>query len=326
MNASALPFDYCLDLRGEDTDWRRIAESGQMFRWHAVGDGWLICDGDAFFFIQSQSTGGNGSLNVRANRPVEDLHHLLRLDVRVNEVLQTILERGPEFAACLPKVSGLRLLRPLSPSESFLSFLCASNNNVLRIRQLVGKLEAMGEKVGEFQHEEVRRTLFAFPTVSRVAECSEEELRSAGFGYRGKTIPFACRELLRLAGGDESRAFAQLKTAGYDEAWRALAALPGIGRKLADCICLFALDQGESVPIDTHIWAALTRLYYPDWAGLAVTESRYRIGTDTFRERFGELSAWAQQLLFVESLEGKLTRNSSPEDVSRPRKARSQKA
>jgi len=297
-----------------------------MFRWHAVGGGWLICDGGAFFFIQPHSLAADGSVLVFANRPVEDLRCLLRLDVRAEDVLQAILERGPEFAACLPKVSGLRLLRPLSPTESFLSFLCASNNNVLRIRQLVGKLEAMGEAVGEFDYEDTKRTLRSFPTVARVADCSEVELRSAGFGYRGKTIPLACRELLRLGEGSEDRAFTQLKVAGYQHAWRALSELPGIGRKLADCICLFALDQGESVPIDTHIWAALTRLYYPDWTGLAVTDSRYRIGTDTFRERFGELSAWAQQLLFVESLEGKLTRNSSREGASRPRKARSQKA
>lgn len=293
-----------------------------MFRWHATDRGWLICDGDTFFHVQPTQD----HVRVEANRPVGDLQSLLRFDVRVEEVLREILERGPEFAACLPKVSGLRLLRPISAGESFLSFLCASNNNVLRIRQLVAKLEAMGEPIGNVSFLDFHRPLIAFPKVLRIAECSEEELRELGFGYRGKTIPTACRELLRMGSGDEQKAFQQLKTAGYQHAWRELAELPGIGRKLADCICLFALDQGESVPIDTHIWAALTRLYYPDWAGLAVTESRYRVGTDTFRERFGELSAWAQQLLFVESLEGKLTRNSSREGVSRPGKARSQKA
>lgn len=321
MNSTPLPLQYELPLVGEQIDWRRLAESGQMFRWHATDRGWLICDGDAFFHVQP----AQDQVQVKANRPVEDLQSLLRFDVRVEAVLQAILERGPEFAACVPKVSGLRLLRPLSATESFLSFLCASNNNVVRIRQLVAKLEAMGEPIGPPSVEDSHRPLIAFPKVSRIVECSEEELRGLGFGYRGKTIPLACRELLTMGSGDEDRAFQQLKTAGYQNAWRALAELPGIGRKLADCICLFALDQGESVPIDTHIWAALTRLYYPDWAGLAVTDSRYRVGTDTFRERFGELSAWAQQLLFVESLEGKLTRNSSLEGASRPRKGRSQK-
>jgi len=319
---TGLTLSYSLSLEGEVTDWRRIAESGQMFRWHALENGWLICDGSAFFHLVPCGQ----QARVRSNRPVEDLQRLLRLDVKVEEVLQTILKRGPEFAECLPKVSGLRLLRPLSASESFLSFLCASNNNVVRIRQLVAKLEAMGEPVGAIHSETGERALISFPSVGRISQCSEEELRERGFGYRGKTIPLACYEILKMGSGDELKAFTQLKTAGYDNAWRALAELPGIGRKLADCICLFALDQGESVPIDTHIWAALTRLYYPDWAGLAVTDSRYRVGTDTFRERFGNLSAWAQQLLFVESLEGKLTRNSSPAAASRPRKARSQKA
>ena len=38
--------------------------------------------------------------------------------------------------------------------------------------------------------------------------------------------------------------------------------LSGIGGKVADCICLFALHQMDAFPVDTHIKKAL-ELHYP---------------------------------------------------------------
>ena len=42
-----------------------------------------------------------------------------------------------------------------------------------------------------------------------------------------------------------------------------LVRLPGIGGKVADCICLFALHQMDAFPVDTHIKKAL-ELHYPE--------------------------------------------------------------
>ena len=38
--------------------------------------------------------------------------------------------------------------------------------------------------------------------------------------------------------------------------------LSGIGGKVADCICLFALHQMDAFPVDTHIKKVL-ELHYP---------------------------------------------------------------
>jgi len=37
--------------------------------------------------------------------------------------------------------------------------------------------------------------------------------------------------------------------------------LPGVGRKVADCISLFSLDQCSIIPIDTHVWSIVSRDY-----------------------------------------------------------------
>ncbi|CAJ0942441.1 unnamed protein product [Ranitomeya imitator] len=50
-----------------------------------------------------------------------------------------------------------------------------------------------------------------------------------------------------------------LRLAPYEEAKSALCALPGVGAKVADCVCLMALDKPEAVPVDTHVWQIAKR-------------------------------------------------------------------
>ena len=47
----------------------------------------------------------------------------------------------------------------------------------------------------------------------------------------------------------------------YPEAREELLKLYGVGEKVADCICLFALHQMEAFPVDTHIRQALEKHY-----------------------------------------------------------------
>ena len=39
--------------------------------------------------------------------------------------------------------------------------------------------------------------------------------------------------------------------------------LPGVGAKVADCVCLMSLDKTEAVPVDTHVWQLTTKHYMP---------------------------------------------------------------
>ena len=58
-----------------------------------------------------------------------------------------------------------------------------------------------------------------------------------------------------IAAGDIS--LAELPEMEYGRAREELMKLPGIGRKVADCICLFALHQMDAFPVDTHIQKVL---------------------------------------------------------------------
>ena len=52
----------------------------------------------------------------------------------------------------------------------------------------------------------------------------------------------------------------------YEEARDELMKLKGVGRKVADCVCLMALDKHDIVPVDTHVFQVAARDYLPKFA------------------------------------------------------------
>jgi len=274
-----LDLDYCLT-------------SGQVFRWNRHSDGsWVGIDGYTWYHIKRTS---KGPLEVFSNNGQEALESFLRLDWNADEVVEQIIKNGPELEPYIGQLRGLRILRPSDPVEIFFCFLCSANNNLSRIVPMCKTLGKYGPLVGGIEGS----PFYVFPRPETIANIPEADLRAKGFGYRAATIPDVARQV--LARGETW--FGQVRQAGYEEAHKELLTIKGIGPKLADCICLFAFDMTEAVPLDTHIWQAFTRLYFPEWKGLAVTEKRYREATETFRQRFGKLAGWAHQYLFYDNV------------------------
>ncbi len=282
-------------------DLQLCLNSGQVFRWHKLPDGeWLGADGDHWFVVVPIA---EGELCVRSNARPEDFEHFFRLDWDAEAVEREVLARGPEMAPYLTELKGLRLLRPSDPVETLYSFLCTPNNNLKRIVQMVRCLAAYGPLMAEVQGEGVHR----FPGTETIASIPPLELRGKGFGYRGDTIPSVARQVIERGGDSWIRG---LKNEAYQDAHDQLCEIKGIGPKLADCICLFALHQNLAVPIDTHIWQAAVRLYFPELKEKSLTGTRYRMIGDALRCRFGELTGWAHQYLFYDNLLNWRTRES----------------
>lgn len=63
-----------------------------------------------------------------------------------------------------------------------------------------------------------------------------------------------------------------------------LCSLPGVGPKVADCVCLMSLDKHDAIPIDTHIWQIAVRDYLPHLKKMkTITDKSYReIGKDIY--------------------------------------------
>jgi len=131
---------------------------------------------------------------------------------------------------------------------------------------------------------------FAFPTLEQLAAVTEAQLRDAGFGYRAKYITGSVAALRARSEGEAW--LLGLRAAPFDEASDALSELPGIGPKVAACVCLFALDKHAAVPVDVHVWNLAVRDYLPHLAGRALTKPLHAVVMAAFVERFGEHAGW----------------------------------
>jgi 3-methyladenine DNA glycosylase/8-oxoguanine DNA glycosylase len=81
--------------------------------------------------------------------------------------------------------------------------------------------------------------------------------------------------------------------------------MPGVGRKVADCVALFSLDQVEAIPVDTHVWDIALRDYDPSLSlkgAKSITPSVYEEVGDVFRNRFTNKAGWAHSVLFAAEL------------------------
>jgi N-glycosylase/DNA lyase len=204
------------------------ATSGQVFRWGLLPDeGWLGVDGDHWYVVRTPQgratlawdryTGGNrdaerDALQTAERRPIyssrgedefevtsngtaEDFYRLILLDWNDDEVAAELVRLVPELKPYMAAMSGLRLMRPSDPVESFFSFLCSANNNLPRITSMVRHLATYGVPM-EAEELPVNR----FPSVRMLADIPAADLRARSFGYRADTITRIARELLERGG------------------------------------------------------------------------------------------------------------------------------
>lgn len=160
---------------------------------------------------------------------------------------------------------GLRVLKQ-DLWEMIVSFLISQNNNISRIRN---SIEAMcvrfGEEItvewpeaGALPSDFSFPRLYAFPAPEALCSGGLEGLSGLGLGYRDKYI----LKMAQRCCGEEGRAWLRkLEQCDYPGAVSLLLQEFGIGRKVADCICLFSLHHVDAFPVDAHIRQILDVCY-----------------------------------------------------------------
>ncbi|KAG8516895.1 N-glycosylase/DNA lyase [Galemys pyrenaicus] len=242
-----------------------VLASGQSFRWRERSPAhWSgVLAGQVWTLTQTEEqlhcTVYRGPRGV-GGRPTPDelqaVRRYFQLDVSVAQLYRHWGSVDPHFQKVAQKFPGVRLLR-LDPIECLFSFICSSNNNIARITGMIERLcQALGPRL--VQLDDV--TYHAFPSLQALAGPeAEAQLRKMGLGYRARYVSASARTILEEWGGLPW--LQQLCQAPYEEAHRALCSLPGVGTKVADCICLMALDKPQAVPVDVHVWQIAQRDY-----------------------------------------------------------------
>ena len=254
----------------KNMDLGQLSKSGQCFRmrptaeqehggiWSAAAGEWyveIMQEGSRFLF----SCGEDEFLGVWRS--------YFDMDTDYEAVKGSVDPEDEYLQAAMAFGGGVRILRQ-DLWEMIITFLISQNNNISRIRNSVDALcEKFGEKktgVGMVMEPDggvkpVERTYDAFPEAGAVAADGPEGLAGLGLGYRDKYI-WAMAE--KCSGPDGAKWLDDLRAADYHTAHGMLTAEFGIGRKVADCVCLFGLHHVEAFPVDTHV-KQIVNAYYP---------------------------------------------------------------
>ncbi|KAM6126473.1 N-glycosylase/DNA lyase [Phoenicopterus ruber ruber] len=292
-----------------------VLSSGQTFRWRESSPGawtgvlagrvWTLTqDRDRLWYTvygeeeEEEEEDGRPAKAARLDGAETDqiLRDYFQLEVGLPALYRAWGAADPFFRKVAKDFPGVRVLRQ-DPVECLLSFICTSNNHISRITAMIERLcQAFGRHLCHLD----ARPFHAFPSLSALTGVdTEARLRALGFGYRAKFVSGSARAIAEGLGAEGLR---QLRAAPYAEARRVLCALPGVGTKVADCVCLMALDKAEAVPVDTHVWRIARQRYGAALGGRSLTPRAHQEIGDFFRGLWGPRAGWAQAVLFCADL------------------------
>jgi N-glycosylase/DNA lyase len=158
-------------------------------------------------------------------------------------------------------------------------------------------IESLCEEAGQliYKHEETK--FHQFPTLEALLKVNEDRFRELGFGYRAKYI-VASAEYVQEKGISW---LYQLRTQPRDQVQKDLIELKGVGKKVADCVALFSLDQLDVIPVDTHVWQ-ISQSLIPKLKSKKLNPETYSQIGDYFRTTYGDKCGWAHTILFAADL------------------------
>ena len=248
-------------LHARDFCLRYTLGGGQSFRWKSQNEEeWVGVFGDSVLKFCADDK-GQVQCQVMATvdssfETIKDrVDQFLRIEVNLQDLYSCWSGRDGYFSSLAPQVPGIRILKQ-DPVETVFAFICSANNNIPRITGMIDKLcKHYGEHIGEA----LGTSCYSFPLPCQLADAGiEEELRDLGFGYRAKFITQTAK-IISEKGADWLNGLRD--GCEYVEAREALMQLPGVGPKVADCVCLMGLDKLEAVPVDTHVWKVAQQHY-----------------------------------------------------------------
>ena len=182
-----------MKIRAPDFDLGKTLDSGQVFHWQKVGDGFVGAIGDLPVHVEQ----GGRALKVRFGgtpKPARETRALsgiveryFALDHPLAEICDSF-PKDPVMNAARNFCHGLRIIR--QPKwECLATFICSSMKQVAHIRQIS---LALRKRFGE-QRRIGDQLVYTFASPLRLAQASDKELRDCKLGYRAKNLRATAR-------------------------------------------------------------------------------------------------------------------------------------
>lgn len=260
----------------DDFDAKRIADSGQCFRWKETGEGrFRVIHGRNVLYLTDH---GEGDLEFECGEEEyrKIWHDYLDLDEDYAAVRAMIDKDSDPFlyaASCNEK--GIRILRQY-PWEALISFIISQNRNIPAIKH---SIELLSDMAGEELPDPAGGICHAFPTPQALAKLSDEDLTQCRLGYRCSYVKEAAVSVLE--GKIDLDALA--KDPDDERCLETLMSMKGVGMKVASCMLLYGLHHMDAFPVD--VWVK------------RILEEHYPGGYD--RERYRPYNGVFQQYMFA---------------------------
>ncbi|MCH5249479.1 MAG: 8-oxoguanine DNA glycosylase [Lachnospiraceae bacterium] len=240
-----------VNITKDNFNLTQICESGQCFRMLKENDNlYSVIAGNRYLEVEQQ---GNQCIFYCDESEFEGFwKKYFDLDSDYAAYIGTIDSEDTYLLDAAAFGSGIRILNQ-DLWEMIVTFLISQQNNITRIRRCINNI---CERYGEKQTTAQGKVFYTFPEAEALADLEEDALMECNLGYRSK---YVVRTAGSIVSGDVS--LDALHSMPYPRAREELLKLYGVGGKVADCICLFALHHLEAFPVDTHINQALTKHY-----------------------------------------------------------------
>jgi N-glycosylase/DNA lyase len=277
-----------IKISAPDFDLAKTLNSGQVFHWEKIGNGFVGTIGDLPLYVEKKDDVlkvrcGATRLPARQRGALPGIvAHYFALDHPLEQICASFPD-DPVMKAAREFCRGLRIIR--QPKwECLATFICSSMKQVAHIRQIS---LALRRRFGD-RRKVNNYVVHTFPAARRIARAIEDDLRECALGYRAKNLLATAR--LVSSGKANLAAWSALADTALREK---LCSLPGVGPKIANCVMLFAYERLRAFPIDVWIERVLKQQYFS--RKKKVTELQLREFSETY---FGEHGGYAQQYLF----------------------------
>jgi len=230
----------------------QIADSGQCFRWKKLHDNKyrIIAYGRC---LEASQEGNKVYFDCSDDEFESIWHRYFDMDTDYAAVIEGIdkddffLKNAAEYS------SGIRILNQ-ELWEMIISYIISQNNNIPRIKNSIERLcSCFGRLIIDNE--------YSFPQELELKGVDITGLSDMGLGYRDRYLAdFFKNEFADIV--------SELEDKDYEFSMKYLMGFNGIGKKVANCICLFALHKIEACPVDTWIQKIIDEEYggvMPSW-------------------------------------------------------------
>ncbi|MBQ8924179.1 MAG: N-glycosylase [Lachnospiraceae bacterium] len=271
----------------KDFDIEDILECGQCFHFTRLDekDYELMAYG-RYLHIKQSLDDSRINRVVLYNTTLDDYNEIwaryFDMEADYSDIKSKVLKSDDRLKEAVDAKAGIRILKQ-DFFETLISFIISQNKQIPHIKQIV---HTISERYGDKLVLEDDRAVYTFPSVERLYEVSEDELRECKVGFRA---PYIRDAVCKVYSGEINEE--RLRGMSFNDARDELMTIKGVGEKVANCVLLYGLSFTNAFPVDVWMKRIMEYMYFGEDTKKEVIES-------FAYERYGEYAGYAQQYLF----------------------------